>query len=138
MASYVSIIEDSTQGRLLLGSLLSAGHYKVETVSLEDCPSARSNVAPNLIIVGPSFAEPEKVLEMISRSGLSAGVPVLVLARFLDAAKRLKLILKGAREVLEYPLTDSLLLARIRTLLREADAFKEIRRRRSQLDLINL
>ena len=61
----------------------------------------------------------------------TASVPVIVVTRRADAAARLAMLEAGADEVLQKPLDERFLLARMRSLLRARDEMAELRLRES-------
>lgn len=130
MASHVAIIDDSLSGRMLIGSLLAAGHYEVSSSDSSDVREGASQAEPSLVLIGPSVETPDVVLQRLKARPEFRYVPFLILTREMTSARRLDMMAAGARDVLDYPLNELYLLARVRSLLRESDSYRELERRR--------
>ena len=130
MASRIAIVEDSTNGRMLIGALLASGHYDVTCMSTDDALESLAALPPSLILIGPSVGAPVAFIDQLKKASAAGAIPVIVLARDASPDIRLALIAAGARDVADYPASGTTLLARIRVLLREAEAYREIERRR--------
>ncbi len=129
MASRVTIVEDSLAGRLLLSSLFAAGHYTVSCTTSGDLFVTDGDAAEGLLVLGPCVDAGALLASIAEKEG-GHRAPCLVLGRDMTPDVRLALIAQGAHDVLEYPVPEALLLARARSVLREAETFRELDRRR--------
>jgi len=126
MAKRLLIVDPVATNRIRLSAALSAAHYDVETISsFEDLPVTAD---PDLIILATDTDMPTRSRLVPSQYD---DVPIFCIESEPSPMRRIKALRAGAREVLGRHLPDSLLLARLRSLIREADASRECERRRS-------
>ena len=136
MASRILVIDEIPTNRMLISSLLSANQYEV--VAEPGISEAADGVDPSafdVIMVSVNGCDPaEKVAKMAqaAASGEAAGhPPILCLDRNATPDRRLAALKGGARDLLQYPVSDSLLLARLRSILREFNGLREVKRRQT-------
>jgi two-component system cell cycle response regulator len=119
---------------MLLCSLLAANQYQaVKAIDLDEAVVQMRDGGFDLVLAGLNDANPATLMRSLRDRRIVSAVdgfpPVLCLDPQPTAARRLDALKAGAREVLPCPLPDSLLLARLRGILREAHGLKETRRR---------
>lgn len=125
MAKRLLIVDSVSTNRIRLAATLSAAHYDVETLgSLSEQPAASFD--PDMIILGSGAED----LGRHATQFVSSKTPILRVDSDASPMRRIKALRAGAREILAHPLPDSLLLARLRGILRESEALKECDRRR--------
>ncbi|NNE88880.1 MAG: diguanylate cyclase [Silicimonas sp.] len=127
MPKRLLIVEPVATNRIRLAASLSAAHYDVETVSSLDDKAAL--IEPDMIVLGTgpdglNGAEGALVPQQYQNT------PVFCIDSDPTPMRRIKALRAGAREVLGRNLPDSLLLARLRSLIRESEASRECERRR--------
>ncbi len=136
MASRILVIDEILTTRMLVSSLLAANQYEV--VSEPGTSGAAENgdrSAFDVILVCVNGFDPAEKVSALARataSGEAAGnPPILCLDRNATPDRRLAALASGARDLLQYPVSDSLLLARLRSILREVNGLREVKRRQS-------
>ncbi len=129
MASKVAIVDDSVQGRVLLSSLFAAGHYDVMSCSSDDMETL-SSANPDIVVIGACVQQADDMFERLRSKDRKRFTPCIALLKAPTPDARLRMISKGVRDVLAADSPDALLLARARSVLREAEVFRELERRR--------
>ena len=129
MAKRLLIVDPMLTNRINLAAALSAAQYDVETVGfLFEHPIEAPD--PDVIILGTA---PDTLLDALSDKILVtrySKTPIFCVDSEASPEGRVKALRAGAREILGRPLQDSLLLARLRSILRESEALRECERRR--------
>ncbi|MEP0641015.1 MAG: diguanylate cyclase, partial [Roseobacter sp.] len=129
MAKRLLIVDPVSTNRIKLAAALTAAHYDIETAStIEDVSEASPD--PDIVILGTG---PDNLNEAIKAGQLSrygAKTPVFCVDSDPSPMRRLSALRAGAREVLARPLSDTLLLARLRSIIRETERLHECERRR--------
>ena len=129
MAKRLLVVDPLLTNRIRLAAALTAAQYDVETVGslFEHAADAPD---PDIIILGTN---PETLMGTLSESTLAtryAKTPIFCVDSEASPEGRVNALRAGAREILARPLPDSLLLARLRSILRESEALRECERRR--------
>lgn len=124
MVKRLLIVDSIATNRIRLGAALSAAHYDVETVSSMSDLSIASPT-PDIIILGCSPDETESQL-----AARFSKTPIFCLDSDASPMRRIKALRAGAREILARSLPDSLLFARLRSIIRESESLRECERRR--------
>ena len=120
MTARILIAEGSATSRISLKVRLAGACYDVLTAAAaEDLQSQLRQGRPDLILLGPGFTglPLADVFQMVSVERPRA--PVLVLA---DGHRRVEALEAGAAAVLDPRVAEQMLLARVRGLLRDAEA----------------
>ena len=120
MTARILIAESSATNRISLKVRLSGACYDVLTAgTADDLLSQLRTNGPDLILLGPGFTglRLADVFHMISVE--RPRTPVLVLA---DGERRVEALEAGAAAVLDPRVAEQMLLARVRGLLRDAEA----------------
>ena len=136
MASRILVIDEIPTTRMLVSSLLSANQHEViakccvrEAVDNAD-PSAFDVIL--LRTDGGDAAEMIASLAHVAAPNEAAGhPPILCLDRGATPERRLAALTSGARDLFGYPVSDNLLLARLRSILREINGAREVVRRQA-------
>lgn len=128
MAKRLLIVDSVATNRIRLAAALSAAHYDVETIGSWSEQSATSP-EPDIIILGTGAELLDSVLPKHQRTA-SSKTPILCVDADASPMRRIKALRAGAREILARPLPDSLLLARMRSMIRENETQRECDRRR--------
>ncbi len=136
MANRILIIEAKATARMLLSSLLTSNHYEVDSAAtLEDAVVEVRRGAPDVVFAAVGDADPEAFLTSLKDRRLIGGKvsdpPLICIDEKATPARRLRALAAGARDLLAAPVPDSLFLARLRCVLREANSAKEIARRQA-------
>lgn len=131
MAGRILIIDPVATNRITLKVKLSAARYDTGLATgFSEALIASSALPPDLVIVGVSGnASGAEAISRIKNADLFATVPVVAISTETDAQGRLDLLRAGAEDVIERPMDDAFLLARLRSLLRARDATEELRLR---------
>ncbi|MBW7920897.1 MAG: diguanylate cyclase [Rubellimicrobium sp.] len=125
MAGHILIVESTSSRRIQLRGLLAAAHYG--TVLCPDPQAAAGSLAedlPDLVLldIGTDRQAAFTFLAAIRARADSAALPVIAFVGPSDSGLRLAALKAGADDVLQGCAEPGLLLARIRSLLRERDA----------------
>lgn len=129
MSGTILIIDELATNRIVLKVRLSAAPFRViQAGSAREALRLVTAEAPDLILanarLGGQSATP--FLRALRRTEWPGHVPVILLQGENDAAERLALLRAGADEVLARPVPESLLLARLRNLMRQRNADEEL------------
>ncbi|EDM71669.1 diguanylate cyclase response regulator [Roseobacter sp. AzwK-3b] len=130
MSGKILILDDLATNRIVLKVKLSAAYYDViqartgaEALAL----AAREN--PDLVICAPSLSDMSShgfVQSLKARDGVEAA-PVIMFLHHDDHQARLAALQSGADEILVKPVDESMLLARLRSLLRQHQMARDLR-----------
>lgn len=125
MSGRILVIDSVATSRIVLKVRLEAAQYQVFPVAtLAEALTAAATMSPDLVLMDmtaladgvAAFVANLRRLPDLSR------VPVIGYGRFDRAADRIAMLHAGADGLLAKPLSDNLLLAQIRCLLRQRDA----------------
>ena len=129
MPGKVLIVDDVATNRIILRVKLSSAFYQVvQARSGAEAAAALATEKPDLMIVAQALPDMTGVAlcRQMARRGWAAGrIPVLVTASRPDPALRLDALEAGAVDVLDMPVDDALLQARLRSLLRNRESTEE-------------
>ncbi|WP_420859109.1 diguanylate cyclase [Marivivens marinus] len=132
MSGRILIVDGVATNRIVLKVKLLAAQYAV--VPRSDPQSAMQAVQtdrPDLILIETSRLSDEVrgFIQSVRTAASTRAIPIIAMGHFNGPADRLAALQAGADDVLDKPLSDTLLLARIRSLLRAHDADAELRLR---------
>ncbi|MDA8584911.1 diguanylate cyclase [Rhodobacteraceae bacterium] len=130
MPKCLLIIDPVPTNRIRLSAVFEAAQYDVVTVETPHDATRFDLPDPDLVILGVYNEQPVKALASLKRTGIASDVPVFCLDADASPLRRLQALRNGAREMLARSTPDALLLARLRSLIREGDAERECERRR--------
>lgn len=122
MTARIIIMDGGATGRIMLKVRLSAVCYDVVAVSSAEALEAELDRAvPDMVILGGGCpaAVSLDICRGLSGDGRLHEVPVLML---IAPERRLEALQAGAAATLDPEVDDQMLMARIRTILRDADA----------------
>ena len=129
MPGKVLIVDDVATNRIILRVKLSAAFYQVvQARSGAEATALLATERPDLMIVAQALPDTTGVAlcRQLARQGWAAGrIPVLLAAAGADPALRLDALEAGAVDVLDMPVDDALLQARLRSLLRNRESAEE-------------
>ena len=132
MARRILIVDDIPSNRIVLKVKLASACY--ETVQAGDGATALElarSLAPDLILLDvmlPDMAGTE-VCRRLKADPETADIPVVMVTALREDEARREALRAGADDFLSKPLYESILLARIRSLLRARDTARELRLR---------
>ncbi|WP_137701573.1 diguanylate cyclase [Marimonas lutisalis] len=141
MPGKVLIIDDIATNRVMLKVKLAAACYRVvQASSAQDGLTAARAARPDIILTPARLGDmPLAALVKALRDDPDlAQTPVLVVTSDPDRASRLSLLAAGVDDVLVKPLSDDLLLARLRALLRQRETTEELRLREGARRVLGL
>ena len=132
MSGSILLVDSIATNRIVLRVKLLTAHYNVTAcASLEEAQVAITAERPDLILIdlgGPAVTSYDFCRAIKADPDLAA-IPIIATGSFPTASARLAALRSGVDDVLEKPLNDALLQARIRSLLRARDAASELRLR---------
>ena len=130
MPKSILVIDSVPTNRIRLAATLEAAQYDVATISALDEASPASIGQPDLLILGIHGDAPAKSLARVRAAGLPKNIPIFCIDSDATPLRRLHALSAGARDLMPRLLPDALLLARLRSIIREAEAERECKRRR--------
>ncbi|MEO0938574.1 MAG: diguanylate cyclase [Pseudomonadota bacterium] len=128
MHGKILIVDAIPTNRIALKVKLSAAYYTViQAGSVTEAEAAAAAQRPDLIIAAPQFADGDciRLARRLMTRMTGGSVPILVQAPGLSADERVRLLGAGIDEVIAQPLSDALLMAQVRGLLRAQAAASE-------------
>ena len=132
MLGKILIVDQIAINRIALRAKLGAAQFDVSQAStIEEALKVARESKPDLILTDVDLPD-GSAAELVSQLDRVFGelrAPVMVLSPNIEDATRLALLSAGANDVVSKPLPDLLLLARIRSHVREANADSEWRLR---------
>ncbi|MGI9395536.1 MAG: diguanylate cyclase, partial [Boseongicola sp.] len=136
MASRILVVDEIPTTRMLVSSLLSANQHEVTTAScVSEVAGNEDPSAFDVIILKTDGDDAvEKSVNLLAAMPPIGDIdppPILCLDRHANPDRRMAALTSGARDMLKYPVSDNLLLARIRGVLREVNGLREVKRRQT-------
>ena len=129
MPKNVLVIEPAIVSRICLSSILEGGQYTV--LAFAEPGEARGMTGdPDLVIAVTSDEAPASLVHNVRSAIGPCNAPILLLDDNPTPLRRLAALMAGAREILPRNVAETLLLARLRGLIREGEAERECERRR--------
>ncbi len=132
MSGRILLVDSIATNRIVLRVKLLAAHYFVTPcATVEEAGVALAAERPDLILIdlsGPAM-QAYDFCRAIKANPDMAAIPIIATGSFSTLSDRIAALRAGADDVLEKPLNDALLQARIRSLLRARDATSELRLR---------
>jgi two-component system cell cycle response regulator len=132
MLGKILIVDQIAINRIALRAKLGAAQFDVSQAStIKEALNVARQSKPDLILtdVGLPDGSAAELVSQLDRTFGELRAPVMVLSPKIEDATRLALLSAGANDVVSKPLPDLLLLARIRSHVREANADSEWRLR---------
>ncbi|MDD9924061.1 MAG: diguanylate cyclase [Boseongicola sp.] len=134
MASRVMILDARASVRMLVASLLSASQYiPLVAADLPEAVRLARKAPPHAILLGLGSRDPSEILETLRARGLAKAKgetsPVICLDPDMTPERRVTALMAGARDLIQWPQDERVLLAKLRCVLREVHADQEIVRR---------
>ncbi|WP_072506283.1 diguanylate cyclase domain-containing protein [Phaeobacter porticola] len=129
MQGTILIIDGVSTNRIMLKVQLSAAYYRVvQADSIADAAKTAQRCRPDLILTAMSLPDGEAadVKRALADDEQLAGIPMIAIDRENDSQRRLAALRAGIDDVLLQPLDDTILQARIRSLLRACSAQEEL------------
>ncbi|MGI9391861.1 MAG: diguanylate cyclase, partial [Boseongicola sp.] len=136
MASRILVVDEIPTTRMLVSSLLSANQHDVTARSSVSAVEKKENPSAFDVILVKTDGE-DAIDKIISLTTAMPPVkdmdppPILCLDGHANPERRMAALANGARDMLKYPVSDNLLLARIRSVLREVNGLREVKRRQT-------
>lgn len=121
MQGKILIVDPIATNRIVLKTKLTAAFYDVrQATCVAEALKHASLDAPDLVITAFDLedADATALLEGLARPANANRIPVIALGDTEDAALRQLLLSRGAQDVLVKPVEDSLLLSRVRSMIR--------------------
>ncbi|MEL7026012.1 MAG: diguanylate cyclase [Pseudomonadota bacterium] len=133
MSARILIADEVATGRIAWRVRLNAAHYQVSLIDrFADVETAAQTEKPDLIVL--SHQDIELLLatcQQLKASPVTSDTPLILVGPEDAPHTRLAALAAGADELLGTPLSDTVCVARIRSLLRACDAKAELLRRRT-------
>ena len=132
MSGHVLIVDPQSTNRIVMRARLAAAYYDtVMAASGQEALEQLSQPGIALAVIAADLPDMKGVelCRQLRASHAPGQLPVVMLAPRLDPGFRLDALTAGADAVLDRPVNDALLLARVRSLLRDSDSLEELRLR---------
>lgn len=131
MPKRLLLVDPIPTHRIRLKAALRAAQYDVVSVDRISCASGAIAAAPvDLIMLNTSGADPAAMMTRLCRAIDQSDIPVLCRDEDAGPLRRMQALSTGARDMVATRVPDRLLLARLRGILRDAEAATELERRR--------
>lgn len=141
MAGRILIVDDVATNRDAWQAMLAAAcHQTMAVADGRACRLALRDVRPDLILLNLDLQNPPgpALLRLLRADARSRTVPIIALTARGGAEARIAALMAGADEVLARSVDDSVVLARIRNLLRTQTAVAELGQRDDTLRALGL
>ncbi|NOR29586.1 MAG: diguanylate cyclase [Sulfitobacter sp.] len=128
MLGKILIVDPIATNRIMLKTKLGPAFYDVrQATSVADALDQAKQDPPDLVITAFQLtdADATAMLDGLARGQSRRRIPVIAIGENESAALRQLFLSRGARDVLVKPLADSLLLSRVRSLIRLYHANEE-------------
>lgn len=125
MPGKILIIDDIATNRIVLKVKLAAACYQVgQAASAHEGVEAARALRPDLILCSAQLPDmaPDAFLSALRSHEKTASIPIVAITSHRDPSRRLALLQGGADDVLVKPWDENLLLARLRSLLRQNES----------------
>ncbi|MEH7829017.1 diguanylate cyclase [Gemmobacter denitrificans] len=141
MVGKILIVDDVATNRIVFKVKLGAACYQPLMASDgKSCLRLARETLPDLILLDlvlPDLSGID-VLRSLRADPLTADIPVLMFSASLDPQARLAALAAGADDFLTKPIDDTILMARLRNLLRSHEALAELGQRGATLKALGL
>lgn len=137
MAFKVLVVDDDEVNRLILeGMLVDAGHEVIQASNGLDAIEVFQNEQPGLVLMDimmPGMSGYEATHEIKQIAG-DRYVPVMVLTAMTDEDELVKCVNNGADDFLTKPFSQTVLMAKIKALMRTQQLYQTVQKQRDELD----
>lgn len=130
MQATVLIVDGIVTNRIMLKVQLSAAYYHVvQADRMEGIVALAQRCQPDLIVTAMTLPDgtAASLRRALQTDPVLAGIPVLAIAMQNDRSARMLALAAGIDDVLNQPVDDQMLQARIRSLLRMRSSVNEFR-----------
>ncbi|MBT6190624.1 MAG: response regulator, partial [Tateyamaria sp.] len=117
MHGKVLIIDPIATNRIVLRVKLAASHYDVlQAETIADAVRAIRKSMPDLILFSGTATDggPLRLMARLQKTPAAGKVPVIALSCCASAADRMRMLAAGVDDVMQKPVDDALLVARVR------------------------
>ena len=121
MQGKILIVDAISTNRIVLKVKLASAFYEViQAATADEACVAALRHSPDLIISAMALPDCEAaaLCGMLDRNPQTRAIPMMVVACRTNAESRLKALEAGVQDVMSKPIDDTLLLARVRSLIR--------------------
>lgn len=131
MPKRLLVIDPIPTHRIRLKAALRAAQYDIISIDRIACaPGVMVSGPVDLILLNTSGVDPAMMMTRLRRTIGTVNVPVLCRDDDAGPVRRMAVLSTGARDMVATRVPETLLLARIRGLLRESETRTELERRR--------
>ncbi len=132
MAGRILIVDGVATNRIVLRLRLAAARYEtIEAANAREALRLVSEDVPDLILLDRTLPDADaiSICQQLKAETATAGIPVIILTSSTDRQERIAALRAGADEIYAKPFDETVLLARIRSLLRARNAAEDLRQR---------
>ena len=131
MPKRLLLVDPIPTHRIRLKAVLRAAQYDITSVDRIACVSGAIAASPvDLILLNTSGTDPAQAMARLTKATGPSGVPVLCRDDEAGPLRRMQALATGACDMVATRVPETLLLARLRGILRDAEAIGELERRR--------
>lgn len=131
MPKRLLLVDPIPTHRIRLKAVLRAAQYDIVSVDRIACAAGAIEAGPaDLILLNTSGSDPAEMMTRLRRAIGQSDIPVLCRDDEAGPMRRMQALSTGARDMVATRVPDRLLLARLRGMLRDAEAAAELERRR--------
>jgi two-component system cell cycle response regulator len=131
MAKRLLLVDPIPTHRIRLKAALRAAQYDITSVDRIACVTGALAVSPiDLILLNTSGTDPAQSMARLVRAIGPTDIPVLCRDDEAGPLRRMQALSTGACDMIATSIPETLLLARLRGILRDAEAISELERRR--------
>ena len=133
MSGKILVVDDIATNRIVLKVKLTASLYDIiPCLNVAEAKRVLKSQRPDLIVVNLDLREREglTLCQFVRGNPAMADIPIVGIVERGPCERKIDALRLGVDEVLERPVEETLLLARIRSLLRARDASAELQMRK--------
>lgn len=131
MAKRLLLVDPIPTHRIRLKAALRAAQYDITSVDRIACVTGAMGAEPiDLIMLNTSGTDPAQSMARLVRAIGPTDIPVLCRDDDAGPLRRMQALSTGACDMIATSIPETLLLARLRGILRDAEAISELERRR--------
>ena len=128
MAGRILIVDDIATNRIVLKVKLGSAQYEtLQSATGAEAIAMAREARPDLILLDAELPDMTgaEVCTRLKEDPATRDIPVVMITACQDHARKIQALRAGAAEVFWKPIDDTLLLARLRSLLRASESERE-------------
>lgn len=134
MGGRILIVDDVSANRFVLARILSDAFYEpIEAASGAEALDLARTANPDLVLLDIEMPDLGGIAtcQRLKADPRTAAIPVVMVTAYNDSARKMQALRAGAEDVIGKPINETVLLARIRSLLRARETERQLGLRES-------